>query len=247
MTDRSESAADAIPSDLSVSGRTVVAIDGPAASGKTTVAAHLADRLGVVFLDTGLLYRAVTLLAQRLGLGAADEVRLSMLVDAGAVSIRPATVSDGRRLDVLLNGEDVTTLLRAPEIDAGVSAISALPAVRVALMPIQRSFAQDQRVIMVGRDIASVVFPDAQVKVYLDASLEERARRRWLELVEREPMVTQAEVEADLRRRDGIDSTRETAPLQVAADAMVVDTDFKSIEQVVDEVVAIVEQAWDTA
>jgi cytidylate kinase len=225
----------------------VVAIDGPAASGKTTVAAHLADRLGVVFLDTGLLYRAVTLLAQRLNLSVADEVRLSMLIDAGAVAIRPATVSDGRRLDVLLNGEDVTTLLRAPEIDAGVSAISALPAVRVALMPIQRSFAQDQRVIMVGRDIASVVFPDAQVKIYLDASLEERARRRWLELVEREPMVTQAEVEADLRRRDGIDSTRETAPLQVAADAMVVDTDFKSIEQVVDEVVAIVEQAWDTA
>ena len=170
-----------------------------------------------------------------------------MLIDAGAVAIRPATVSDGRRLDVLLNGEDVTTLLRAPEIDAGVSAISALPAVRVALMPIQRSFAQDQRVIMVGRDIASVVFPDAQVKIYLDASLEERARRRWLELVEREPMVTQAEVEADLCRRDEIDSTRETAPLQVAADAMVVDTDFKSIEQVVDEVVAIVEQAWDTA
>ena len=91
------------------------------------------------------------------------------------------------------------------------------------------------------------MFPDAGVKVYLDASVEERARRRWLELVEREPMVTQAEVEADLRRRDGIDSTRETAPLQVAADAVVVDTDFKSIEQVVDEVAAIVEQAWDAA
>jgi CMP/dCMP kinase len=245
MTDRSESAAGAVPNDQS--GRNVVAIDGPAASGKTTVAAHLADRLGAVFLDTCLLYRAATLLALRLGLSAADEVRLSMLIDASAVSIRSATVPDGRRLDVLLNGEDVTTMLRAPEIDANVSAISALPAIRAALMPIQRTFAKDRRVIMVGRDIASVVFPDAGVKIYLDASLGERARRRWLEQVTNEPMLTQAEVEADLRRRDRIDSTRETAPLQVAEDAVVVDTDFKSIDQVVDEVAAIVERAWDAA
>jgi cytidylate kinase len=245
MTDPGESAAGAQANDQS--GRNVVAIDGPAASGKTTVAAQLADRLGAVFLDPGLLYRAVTLLAQRLNLSVADEVRLSMLIDAGAVAIRPATVSDGRRLDVLLNGEDVTTLLRAPEIDAEVSAISALPAVRTGLMPIQRSFAKDQRVIMVGRDIASVVFPDARVKVFLDASLEERARRRWLEQSANEPMLTQAEVEADLHRRDQIDSTREASPLQVAEDALVVDTDFKSIQQVVDEVAAIVEQAWADA
>jgi cytidylate kinase len=138
-------------------------------------------------------------------------------------------------------------MLRAPEIDANVSAISALPAIRAALMPIQRTFAKDRRVIMVGRDIASVVFPDAGVKIYLDASLGERARRRWLEQVTNEPMLTQAEVEADLRRRDRIDSTRETAPLQVAEDAVVVDTDFKSIDQVVDEVAAIVERAWDAA
>jgi cytidylate kinase len=225
----------------------VVALDGPAASGKTTVAAHLADRLGAVFLDTGLLYRAATLMAQRMGLTAADELRISMLIDGGAVSIRPATVADGRRLDVALNGEDVTTMLRAPEIDAAVSAISALPSVRAALMPLQRSFARDQRVIMAGRDIASVIFPDAAVKVYLDASLEERARRRWLELVVNAPMLTQNEVESELRRRDEIDSTRETAPLQVAEEAVIVQTDFKSIQQVVDEVAAIVERAWGVA
>jgi cytidylate kinase len=247
MTDPSQSAAGAVPKDPSASGRTVVAIDGPAASGKTTVAAHLADRLGAVFLDTGLLYRAVTLLAQRLNLSASDEVRLSMLIDAGAVTIRPATIPDGRRLDVLLNGEDVTTMLRAPEIDARVSGISALPSVRTALLPIQRTFANNKRLIMVGRDIASVIFPDARVKIYLDASLEERARRRWLELVSNEPTLTQAEVEADLRRRDLIDSSRETSPLQVAADAVIVDTDFKSIEQVVDEVASIVERAWNAA
>ena len=245
MSDRSENGTNVEASDRT--SRNVIAIDGPAASGKTTVAVRLAERLGAVFLDTGLLYRAVTLLAQRLGLTARDEVRLSMLIDAGAVSIRPATVTDGRRLDVMLNGEDVTTLLRAPEIDAGVSAIAALPSVRSALLPIQRTFARDQRVIMVGRDIASVVFPDAGVKVYLDASHEERTRRRWLELATNAPILTQAEVEADLRRRDQIDSTRETAPLQVAADAVVVDTDDKSIQQVVDEVAAIVEQVWDAA
>jgi cytidylate kinase len=225
----------------------VVALDGPAASGKTTVAAHLADRLGGVFLDTGLLYRAATLMAQRMGLTAADELRISVLIDGGAVSIRPATVDDGRRLDVLLSGEDVTTMLRAPEIDAGVSAIAALPSVRAALMPLQRSFARNQRVIMAGRDIASVIFPDAAAKVYLDASLEERARRRWLELVADEPMLTQNEVESDLRRRDEIDSNREASPLQVARDAVIVQTDFKSIQQVVDEVAAIVERAWGVA
>jgi cytidylate kinase len=251
MSNRHESAAGGQPTGRSDqhdrNGRNVVALDGPAASGKTTVAAHLADRLGAVFLDTGLLYRAATLMAQRMGLTAADELRISMLIDGGAVSIRPATVADGRRLDVALNGEDVTTMLRAPEIDAAVSAISALPSVRAALMPLQRSFARDQRVIMAGRDIASVIFPDAAVKVYLDASLEERARRRWLELVVNAPMLTQNEVESELRRRDEIDSTRETAPLQVAEEAVIVQTDFKSIQQVVDEVAAIVERAWGVA
>ena len=229
------------------SGQNVVAIDGPAASGKTTVAARLADRLGAVFLDTGVLYRAATLLAQRMGLTVDDEIRLATLVDGGAISVQPPSVQDGRLCDVLLNGEDVTTHLRSVEIDANVSAISALTMMRSALLPVQRAFARDRRVVMVGRDIGSVVFPHAAVKIYLDASLAERARRRWAELVETDPSVSQADVEADLRRRDRIDSNRGTAPLQVAEGAMVVTTDGKSIDLVVDEVAAIAERVWSTA
>jgi cytidylate kinase len=237
MSDRSENGTSAEASDQT--SRNVIAIDGPAASGKTTVAVRLAERLGAVFLDTGLLYRAATLLAHRLGLTADDEVRLATLVDAGAITIKPLSVRDGRYCDVLLNGQDVTTELRGLEIDAGVSAIAALPMVRTALLPLQRSFSRDRRLVMVGRDIASVVFPNAAVKIYLDASLAERARRRWRELVATDPTVEIEEVEADLRRRDRIDSNRQTAPLQVAEGATVVSTDGKTIEQVVDEVAHI--------
>ena len=245
MTDPSESAISAEKNDQI--GRNVVAIDGPAASGKTTVAVRLADRLGAVFLDTGSLYRAATLLADRLGLTAADELRLALLIDGGAIQIRPPSVSDNRYCDVLLNGEDVTSLLRSPEIDNAVSAISAAPAVRAALLPLQRGFARNQRLVMVGRDIASVVFPNALVKIYLDASVHERARRRWAEIVASDPTVTLADVEADLRRRDKIDSTRDTAPLHVAEGATIVQTDGKSIEQVVDEVASLAERAWTAA
>ena len=241
MSDPSESATSAASNDQS--SRNVVAIDGPAASGKTTVAVRLADRLGAVFLDTGLLYRAATLLAQQLGLTAADELRLALLIDGGAITIRPASVADGRYCDVLLNGSDVTTMLRTTEIDGGVSAIAAAPAIRAALLPLQRGFARNQRLVMAGRDIASVVFPDALVKIYLDASLPERARRRWAEGLAGDPNLLLADVEADLRRRDEIDSTRKTAPLQVAHDATIVQTDGKTIEQVVDEVASIVERA----
>jgi CMP/dCMP kinase len=245
MTDPSESATSAEKNDQI--SRNVVAIDGPAASGKTTVAVRLADRLGAVFLDTGLLYRAATLLADRLGLTATDELRLALLIDGGAIQIRPPSVSDDRYCDVLLNGEDVTSLLRSPEIDSKVSAIAAAPAVRTALLPLQRGFARNQRIVMVGRDIASVVFPNALVKIYLDASLAERARRRWAELVANDPGVTTADVEAELLRRDGIDSSRETAPLHVAEGATIVQTDGKSIEQVVDEVATLAERAWTAA
>ena len=225
-------------------GRNVIAIDGPAASGKTTVAVRLAERLGVVFLDTGLLYRAATLLSLRLGLTAADELRLATLIDGGAIAIQPPSVDDGRYCDVLLNGEDVTSHLRAAEIDAAVSAIAALPMVRTALLPVQRAFARDRRIVMVGRDIASVVFPNAAVKIYLDAGLSERARRRWLEMAAADPTITREEVEADLRRRDRIDSNRETAPLQIAEGAIVVATEGKSIDEVVDEVAAIAGTRW---
>ena len=124
------------------------------------------------------------------------------------------------------------------------SGISALPMLRSALLPVQRAFARNRRVVMVGRDIGSVIFPDAAAKIYLDASLAERARRRWAELVKTDPSVILDDVEADLRRRDRIDSNRGTAPLQIAEGATVVPTNGKSIEQVVDVVAAIAERAW---
>ena len=165
----------------------------------------------------------------------AQEELKDVVVDASA---------GGGMIKVTMSGD---LELRSVEIDANVSAISALTMMRSALLPVQRAFARDRRVVMVGRDIGSVVFPHAAVKIYLDASLAERARRRWAELVETDPSVSQADVEADLRRRDRIDSNRGTAPLQVAEGAMVVTTDGKSIDLVVDEVAAIAERVWSTA
>jgi cytidylate kinase len=226
-----------------VNGRNVIAIDGPAGSGKTTVAARLADRLGAVFLDTGLLYRAATLLALRSNLTTDDDHVIGARITAGEIAIAPPSVRDGRTSDVFIGGADVTPLLRTAEIDQNVSAFSALPALRTALLPMQREFARDQRVIMVGRDIATVVFPGAGVQIYLDASASERARRRWLELNADGDGPDLANVEADLIRRDKIDSSREASPLAMADGALHVHTDGKSIDEVVDEIAALVNEA----
>jgi cytidylate kinase len=222
----------------------VIAIDGPAAAGKTTVAVRLADRLGAVFLDTGLLYRAATVLANRHNLTPADGEEIARRIEDGAIDVQRATVDDGRLADLLVEGEDVSTELRTPDIDRQVSAISAVPAVRAALLPLQRRIASGGRVVMVGRDITTIVAPDAGVKIYLNASPMERARRRWHELADRGVDVDLDDVLADLRRRDEIDSSREAAPLSIAEDADVIETDGKSIEQVVDEIAKLVERRW---
>ncbi len=222
----------------------MIAIDGPAGSGKTTVAVRLADRLGAVYIDTGQLYRAATILALREGIPLSEAETVAARVASGAIEIAPPTVADGRNCDVLLDGADITTHLRTPEVDRNVSAWSAVPSIRAAMLPIQRAFARHQRVVMVGRDIASVIFPDAVVKVYLDASLPERARRRHRDLAVTNPDLTVANVEADLQRRDAIDSSRDAAPLEVADGAIVVQTDGKSIEAVVDEVAALADRHW---
>jgi cytidylate kinase len=223
-----------------VNGRNVIAIDGPAGSGKTTIAVLLAARLGAVYLDTGLLYRAATWLALERGWGTDDGARLASAIDNGAIMLRPATVHDGRHLDVLVFGDDVTADLRTPRIDRAVSAYSALPEVRAALLPVQRAFARNRKVIMVGRDIATTVFPDARVQIYLDASVQERARRRYRELQATGSSLTLADVEADLIRRDAVDSSRAASPLAQASGAIRIDTDGKGVSQVVDEVSAAV-------
>lgn len=224
-----------------ICGRNVIAIDGPAGSGKTTIASLLAEYLGAVYLDTGVLYRAVTLLAQRRNLNTDDGPTLASLIESGAIALESAAVPSGRSLAVLIDGEDVSDHLRTPEIDRSVSAYSALPEVRAALLPIQREFAAERRVVMAGRDIASVVFPDAGVQIYLDASLEERARRRWLQQQQAANPMSLEAVQADLARRDEIDSSREHSPLTRADEAVHVQTDGKSIADVVTEVAAIAE------
>jgi len=227
--------------------RHVIAIDGPGAAGKTTVAKVLADRLGAVLFDTGALYRTVTLAALRSGTDPADGNALARLAQSLNIELQPPSASDGRQADVVLDGEDVTWAIRTPEIDARVSEISAHPAVRTELLGVQRAIADGARVVMVGRDIGTVVIPKAGTKVYLEASPEERARRRLLELHGRGVDTTYHDVLEDLRSRDAYDSSRETAPLATADDATIVNTDARTIDEVVDQIERLALATWQAA
>ena len=180
-----------------------------------------------------MLYRAVTVAALREGIPVSEGAALTQLVRRLDLEVRPATVADGRPFDLLVNGEDLTGLLRTTSVDAAVSAVAATPGVRAALLPVQRALASKGRVVMVGRDIATVVAPDAELKIYLDASSEERARRRHAEIGASR---TYDEVLADLLRRDAADSSRATAPLAKAADAIVIETDGRSVDEIVTEI-----------
>lgn len=224
--------------------RRVVAIDGPAAAGKSTVARHLAERLGAMLFDTGSLYRAVTLAAIRGHIPTSDSVGLAALAGDRHIDVAPPSATDGRYYDVRLDGEDVTWPIRDPAVEAQVSLVSAHPEVRAALLPTQRRIAAGGPVVMVGRDIGTVVVPDAGVKIFLEASLAERAARRYEELVERGSSVTYEDVLDDLRRRDAIDSGRQSSPLRVAEDATVVATDGRSVEEVVEHIRELVLDRW---
>ena len=223
----------------------VVAIDGPAAAGKTTVARALADHLGAMLFDTGTLYRAVTLAAIRADVDLSDEVSLAELADRRHIDVTPPTTPDGRLYDVRLDGDDITWSIRDPRVDQHVSEVSAHQLVRDALLPTQRRIASAGPVVMVGRDIASVVVPGARLKVFLDASLQERARRRHAELLERGIVADLSEVEADLERRDVLDSTRSASPLRVAPGAHVLTTDGLSVEEVVARIEALMRHGAD--
>lgn len=225
--------------------RRVIAIDGPAAAGKSTVARMLADRLGAMLFDTGTLYRAVTLAAIRAGVPFDDAPALAALASDRHIDVNPATTPDGRLYDVRLDGEDVTWPIRDAEVDANVSEVSAHAAVRSALLPTQRRIAGSGPVVMVGRDIGSEVVPDAGVKIFLEASPAERARRRFLELRERGVETTYEAVLSELRERDAIDAGRAASPLRVAEGATVIDTDRLSSDEVVDRIEAIVRATWN--
>lgn len=225
----------------------VIAIDGPAASGKSSVGKLVAHKLGFLLFDTGALYRAVTLTALTRGIPISDETRIEELARSIHIDLIPAAHDDSRPYTVLVDGQDVTWDIRSEAVDAHVSTISAYPGVRQALKQQQRRIAQKGGVVMVGRDIGTVVFPEAPLKVYLDASPEERARRRCEELLARGETADYDEILAGVRHRDEIDSTRATAPLKIAPDAEVIHTDHMTIEQVVDIIVHLAQECMTHA
>ncbi|MBN1192962.1 MAG: (d)CMP kinase [Coriobacteriia bacterium] len=220
----------------------IIAIDGPAASGKSTVAKSVARRLGARHLDTGAMYRAVAWLALERDVPLDDWSALTGLAEANPVTFEYA---DGAAIatSVRIGGRDVTTQIRLPVVDANVSAAASVPGVRTSLVAQQRELAGVSDTVVEGRDIGTVVFPLADVKVFLTASAEERARRRQLDLAAQGHAVEQAEVQARLERRDHIDSTREASPLEAADDAELLDTTGLSIDEVVDAIVSRVEAA----
>lgn len=217
----------------------VVAIDGPASSGKSSVGAAAATALGYRFCDTGLLYRAVTWLSIERGIDPDDPDRTAELV--ALVAEVELAEDDRRRLDrVIVDGIDRSADVRTAIVDARVSAVSRVAKLRAALLERQRALARDGAIIMAGRDIGTVVLPDADLKVFLDASAEERARRRAIERGIDPSGPEAAEILDQLRRRDHVDSTRSVAPLAAAADAIHVATDGKTFEETIEAVVAVV-------
>jgi cytidylate kinase len=219
----------------------IIAIDGPASSGKSTVGYLVAKRLDYLFFDTGIMYRAATLAAlTRLGRvdQEQDVVKLAQNLD---IDILPPSIADTRLADIILDGEDITWQVRTREVDANVSVVSAYKGVRDAMTSQQRRIGMKGRVVMVGRDIGTVVLPEARLKVYLDASVEERARRRYAELVARGEDVSYIKILEDMKKRDEYDSNRLIAPLKPAVDAVVLRTDGMSVEQVVDAIVFLSE------
>jgi len=224
-----------------------ITLDGPASSGKSTVGNMLAGRLNYLFFDTGVMYRAVTLAALLKEIPIADEAAISELASVVKIDVFPPHFNDGRQCTVLLDNEDVTWAIRAPEVDADVSQVSAYPKVREVLTAQMRAIAKRGRVIMVGRDIGTVVLPDADLKIYLDASPEERARRRHAEMAERGIEKPFEEILTAMRERDKFDSSRKTAPLKPASDARIVDTTGQSTGQVVAKLMEMVRAANHSA
>jgi cytidylate kinase len=217
----------------------IIAIDGPAASGKSTLGRRLADSLSYLFFDTGVMYRAVTWGALQRGMEISDEASVTRLAETAQIDVRPPSKEDGRACDVLLDGVDITWETRRADVEANVSPVSAYRDVRKALASQQRRIGLRGRVVMVGRDIGTVVLPEADLKIYLDASAQERASRRYKEILQRGGQADYDQVLAGVRSRDEIDSNRAFSPLRAADDAVIIDSDKLSAEEVFAKVEAL--------
>lgn len=215
-----------------------VAIDGPAGAGKSTIARGVSKKLGFIYVDTGALYRAIALSAIRNGVIDDNEKLAQMLL---STNVELKFDSDGVQC-VILNGEDVSSLIRTPEISMGASKVSGVPKVRAFLLDLQRNIAKSNNVIMDGRDIGSVVLPNAEVKIFLTASPECRAERRYKELIEKGENVTFEEVLADVNQRDYQDSHREIAPMKPCEDSIMADTTGNTLEESVEMIINIVRE-----
>ncbi len=217
-----------------------ITIDGPAASGKSTLGHKLAQALGYLYFDTGVMYRAVTWLALQQGLDIGDEVAITALAEHVQIDVLSPSIDDGRAYTVIVDGQDITWDIRRPEVEAYVSPVSAYPGVRQALSDQQRRIGKRGRVVMVGRDIGTVILPNADLKIYLDASVEERARRRFKELRGRGEPADYNDILQSMRRRDQIDSQRKVAPLRPAEDAIILCSDGLDADQVLEQAKSLV-------
>lgn len=216
-----------------------IAIDGPAGAGKSTVAKLLAKQLNIIYLDTGAMYRAIALKAIEQGVDVSDTDALSVLLEDTDIDI--SYVDEQQH--VLLDGRDVTDIIRTPEVSDGASKVAVIPAVRLKLVELQRRIARMHDVVMDGRDIGTFVLPNADVKFYLTASIEERARRRLEEMRARGYEHSLDDVKDDIRARDKNDSEREFAPLRKADDAILIDSTDKTVDEVVEEMLSFIRTA----
>jgi cytidylate kinase len=220
----------------------LITIDGPAGAGKSTVSCALADRLGYRYVDTGALYRGVAYVARGRGIEPQDDAGLNRLLEGLTLNFMPGPA--GQRLTA--NGEDITDAIRTPEISMLASAVSARPAVRAFLLQIQRELGRQKAAVFEGRDMGTVVFPEADVKFYLDASTQVRAQRRFAEAKARSDVSIEA-IERDMQLRDRQDRSRTLAPLKAAADAVLIDSTELTIDQVVEQMLAHVRAVLDPA